>query len=69
MLSEISQTKTDTVYYHLRWNLKNKQVNVIKQKQSHRYREQTSGYPWTEGWWRGKTGSGQRGTKYCVLNK
>ena len=33
------------------WNLKtyNKLVNITKKKQTHRYREQTSGYQWGEG--------------------
>ena len=33
------------------WNLKkyNKLVNITKKKQTHRYREQTSGYQWEEG--------------------
>ena len=36
------------------WNLKNKGMNITKQKQIHRYREQTSGYQKGEG--RGKIG-------------
>ena len=28
------------------WSLKNKQVNITKQKWSHRYKEQASGYQW-----------------------
>ena len=39
------------------WNLKNKQMYIIKSKQIHRYREQTSGKQWGEGR-RGKTGKG-----------
>ena len=33
------------------WNLKkcNKPVNKTEKKQTHRYREQTSGYQWGEG--------------------
>ena len=33
------------------WNLKkyNKLENIIKKMQTHRYREQTSGYQWGEG--------------------
>ena len=32
------------------WNLSNiTMVNVTKKKQTHRYKEQTSGYPWGEG--------------------
>ena len=36
--------------YHLHVESKkyNKQTNVMKQKQTHRYREQTSGYQWRE---------------------
>ena len=42
-LSEISQSKTNTVYYHLHVESKkyNKLVNIIKKKQTHRYGEQT----------------------------
>ena len=45
-LSEISQT---VVIYM--WNLKkeNKQMYIMKQKQTHRIREQTCGYQWGEG--------------------
>ena len=50
MLSEISQRKTNTVWYHLYVESKkyNKLVNITKQKQTHSYREQTSGYQWGE---------------------
>ena len=37
------------------WNL-NKMVTITKQKQTHRYRKQTSSYQWEEGWGRQKTG-------------
>ena len=49
MLSEVSQTKTNTVWYHLYMESKkyNKLVNITE-KQIHRYREQTSGYQWRE---------------------
>ena len=42
MLSEISQRKTNTVWYHLYFEYKtyNKVVNETKKKQTHRYREQ-----------------------------
>ena len=40
-------------------------MNIIKQKQTHRYREQTSGYQWGQG----RAGRGLRGTKYYVSNK
>ena len=48
------------------WNLKNT-TNVTKKKQTHRYREQTSGYQWEEE--RGKRqymGGEVRGTNYYV---
>ena len=32
------------------WNLKNKVMNVTKQKQTRRYKKQTSGYQWEEKW-------------------
>jgi len=38
------------------WNLKNKQMNTTKEKQTHTYREQISGYHWGEKRERGKTG-------------
>ena len=46
MLSEVSQTKTNTVRYHLYVESKNYNTTVIipKKKQTHRYREQASGY-------------------------
>ena len=45
MLSEISQRKKINVRYHLYMKSKkyNKFVNIAKKKQTHRYREQTSG--------------------------
>ena len=51
MLNERSQAKTDTVCYHLYVESKkyNKLVNIAKKKQTHRYREQTSGYQLGEG--------------------
>ena len=58
MLSEISQIEKDKY---------NKLVTITKKKQTHRYREQISGYLWGEGW-----GEGQyrqralRGTNYQV---
>ena len=43
----------------------NKLVNGTKKKQTHRYREQTSGYQWGEGRKEGQyRGRGLRGTKY-----
>ena len=49
MLSEISQRKTNTYGIIYMWNLKNKLVNITKQKQTHRHREQTSGSQWGGG--------------------
>ena len=31
-------------------------MNIMKQKQTHRYKEQTSGYQWGEGRGRGRRG-------------
>ena len=57
MLSTVRQRKTNTVYFHLYVESKKiKQTDVTKQKQTHRYREQTSGYQWGEGSGRGKIG-------------
>ena len=36
----------------------NKLMNVMKLKETHKYREQASGYQWGEGKGRGKTGVG-----------
>ena len=33
-------------------------MNTTKQKQTHRYREQPSGYQWEEGWGKSKLGVG-----------
>ena len=33
-------------------------MNKREQKQTHGYKEQTSGYQWTEGWGRRKVGPG-----------
>ena len=45
MLSTVRQRKTNTVYFHLYVESKKiKQTDVTKQKQTHRYREQISGY-------------------------
>ena len=67
MLSEISQRKTNTVCYHLyaESTKYNKLVTITKKKQTHRYREQTSGYQWGEGRGEGQyRGRGLRGTNY-----
>ena len=45
-------------------------MNITKQKQTHRYREQTNGYQWGEGREeRQYTGRGLRGTNYypCTI--
>ena len=46
VLSEISQKKTNIVLYHLNVESKKykKPKNIIKKKQTHRYREQTTNY-------------------------
>ena len=45
----------------------NKLVNVTKQKQTHRYREQTSGYQWEDGREEGQDrGGGVRSTNSFV---
>ena len=53
-----SERATNTVWYHLYVASKkyNKLVNKIKKKETHRYREQTSGYQWGEGRGRGNIG-------------
>ena len=50
MLSEISQTKTNTVYHlYLESKKYNKLVNITEKQQIHRYRAQISGYQWEVG--------------------
>ena len=45
-------------------------MDITKQKQTHRYREQTSGYQWGEGSGKGQDrGRGLRSTCYWVQNK
>ena len=58
MFSKMSQRKTNTGCFHLYVESKkeNKQMNLTKKKQIHRYRKQTSGYQWGEGRGRGKIG-------------
>ena len=66
MLSEINQTKTNTVWYHLYVESKKIiQMNVYaKQKQTHRHRKQTCGYQMGE-----RKGEGQiRGMKLIDTN-
>ena len=36
-------------------------MNITKQKQTHRYREQTSGSQWGEGWEEGQDRTGEGG--------
>ena len=61
MLSEIRQRKTNTIWFHL--YMKSKEEKQAKQKQTHRYREQTGGCHKGEGlgdeWnrWRGLRGT------------
>ena len=69
MLNEISQKKTNTIWYHLYVECKkhNKLVNITKKKkkQTQRYREEISGYHWGEGRRERKyRGMGIRGTNY-----
>ena len=64
MNEEISQRKTniyDTMYMQ---SLKNKIMNITKKNQTHRYREQTSGYQWGEG----RAKQGQRIKRYEFLD-
>lgn len=53
MLSEIGQRQ---ILYDLTYmlNIKNKLVNVTEKKQTHRYKEQTSGYQRGQGWGKGQ---------------
>ena len=57
LLNEISQQKINTVWYHLYVESEkyNRLVNKTK-RQTHRYKEQTSGYHWEEGTGRNKIG-------------
>ena len=68
LLSEINQTKTNTVCYHLYVESKkeNKLVNVAIKKQTYRYREQTRG---KQEWGGQDRGRRLRGTSCYVLNK
>ena len=61
ILSELSQTKMNTVWYNLHVESKkynNKLVNITKKKQIYRYREQTSGYSGEREETRGIIGAG-----------
>ena len=55
MLNEANQRNMDTIYFHFYVEPK-KQMNKTKEKQTHTYREQISGYHWGEERERGKTG-------------
>ena len=68
MQSEISQRKTNSIWYHLYMESKkyNKLVNITKKKQTHRHREQTSGYHWRQGWGRRNRDRAIRGTNYYI---
>ena len=39
-------------------------MNITNKKQTHRCKEQTSGYQWERGWGGEKRGEGLRGTNY-----
>ena len=58
ILSEVSQTKTNIIRYHLYVKSKKMiQMNLFtKQKQTHRYRKQTYGYQRGKGLGRDKLG-------------
>ena len=62
MLSKMGQRQ---ILYDLTYmlNIKNKLVNITKKKQTHRYKEQTSGYERGQGWGKGQNRSrGSRDT-------
>ena len=63
MLSEISQTEKDkNCEISVLSEKYNKLVNITKKKQTHRYREQTSGYQW---WGKGQYWGGGVGGTNC----
>ena len=56
------------MYVIYMWNLK-KKTSEYNKKQTHRYREQTSGYQWREGRREEQDRSGRlRGTNYKLLS-
>jgi len=58
-LNELSQTKANSVHISLICGiLKKKKKEMNKQKQIHRYKEQTSAYNSREGWERSKIDEG-----------
>ena len=61
MLSEISQRKTNTAWYHLHVESKkyNKLVNITIKKPTNRYREQTCAYQWEDRGGRGNIWVGE----------
>ena len=72
MLSEVSQWKTNTKWFHLymEYEKQNKWTNITKQKQTQRHREQTGGFQ------RGGVGGDEwnrwerlRGTNFQSQNK
>ena len=58
MLYNISYNKCCITFSYVESNNYNKLVNITKNKQTHIYRERTSGYQWGEGREEGKTGVG-----------
>ena len=66
-LVEITHTSLYDISYT---GIKTKQMNTIKQKQTHSYREQIGGYHWGEALEEGKdTWRGLRDTNYYVQNR
>ena len=47
------------IFFYVESEKYNKLVNITKKKQTHRYREQTSGYQWGEGRGEGKYKGGR----------
>ena len=69
MLSEISQTGKQCICYHLCVESKKQKqtkMNITKQKQTHRCREQTSSYWWGERSGEGQEELGLKGLNYYV---
>ena len=56
LVKEVRERCTSDVQITYIWNLKIKQMYVTKQKQTHRYRKQTSGCQWGDGRGRDKIG-------------
>ena len=71
ILSEINQTKKEILYdIAYIWNLKKaKPMNIAKKKQTHRYREQTSGLPVGREEGGARLGQELKGTNDYVQNK